>query len=112
MHARAAEEEPRGDGLVETGAPRPSRAPRAPSKKSPLSIEEVTRGMIVRTLSVPPHEVVFVKGIIEANNGVAGLFAVSGGELSLAAPLDRADDLRELVSDLAAAIDANRTHAK
>jgi hypothetical protein len=56
--------------------------------------------MVVRRVVVPSSEVVFVKGIIEALEGLAQVFAERGGELTLAAPLDRAGELDALVDDL------------
>jgi hypothetical protein len=58
--------------------------------------------MATRLLSVRPADVVFVKGIIEASEGLALVFAERGGELTIAAPFEREADLVELVSDLAA----------
>ena len=42
----------------------------------------------------------FVKGVLEASEGLAAMFADHGGELSIAAPLDRGDDLAEVLADL------------
>jgi hypothetical protein len=56
--------------------------------------------MVVRRVVVQSSEVVFVKGIIEALEGLAQVFAERGGELTLAAPLDRAAELDALVDDL------------
>lgn len=55
---------------------------------------------MVRRLSVRRRDVVFVKGILEASEGVASLFAERGGELVLAAPHERAAALDEIVRDL------------
>ena len=59
-------------------------------------------GMVVRRVVVASAEVVFVKGIIEALEGLAQVFAERGGELMLAAPADRAAELDALVDDLCA----------
>lgn len=61
----------------------------------------VGEGMVTRRLTVPSREVVFVKGVVEAHDGLAQLFAESGGDLTLAAPADREAELDELVRDLA-----------
>jgi hypothetical protein len=58
--------------------------------------------MVVRRVVVASSEVVFVKGIIEALEGLAQVFAERGGELTLAAPADRAAELDALVDDLCA----------
>lgn len=64
----------------------------------PLSI--VSSGMLARKVIVAPPEVVFVKSILEASDGLACLFAERGGELTLVAPRDRAEELSELLADL------------
>jgi hypothetical protein len=60
----------------------------------------VGKGMVVRRVLVASPDVVFVKGIIEALEGVAQVFAVQGGELTIASPSDRASELDALVDDL------------
>lgn len=57
--------------------------------------------MLVRTLSVRAPDVVFVKGIIEASEGIAVIFAERGGELTIASPQGRGAELAELLSDIA-----------
>lgn len=64
--------------------------------------ERFERGLAVRRLSVLRRDVVFVKGVLEASEGVATLFAERGGELVLAAPHERAAELDALVEDLRA----------
>ena len=56
--------------------------------------------MLVRQLSVRAPDVVFVKGVIEASEGLAVLFAERGGELTIAAPVERGEELDELLRDL------------
>jgi hypothetical protein len=51
---------------------------------------------------------VFLKGIVEALEGVAQVFAERGGDLTLAAPADRERDLDALVDDLCAELGAMR----
>ncbi len=60
----------------------------------------IGRGMVVRRVIVASRDVVFVKGIVEALDGLAQVFAVKGGELTLAAPTDRAAELDSLVEEL------------
>lgn len=62
--------------------------------------DRLERGLTLRRLSVRRRDVVFVKGILEASEGVASLFAEHGGELVLAAPHERAAALDEIVHDL------------
>jgi hypothetical protein len=59
-------------------------------------------GMVVRRVVVASRDVVFVKGIVEALEGLAQVFAVRGGDLTIAAPSDRAEELDALVDDLCA----------
>jgi hypothetical protein len=61
-------------------------------------------GMITRRLIVRSEDVVFVKGVVEASDGIAQVFAESGGDLTIAAPEGRERDLDELVSELCAAV--------
>lgn len=56
--------------------------------------------MRVHKLSVRAPDVVFVKGVIEASDGLAVVFAEHGGELTIAAPLDRGAEILELLRDL------------
>lgn len=75
----------------------------AESTASPSSSRDVSLvGLVTRRLVVRAKDVVFVKGIVEAHDGLAHVFAESGGDLILAAPRDRESELVELVSDLAA----------
>jgi hypothetical protein len=57
--------------------------------------------MLVRKVRVRAPDVVFVKGVLEASEGVALLFAERGGEMILAGPSDQGAKLDELVADLA-----------
>jgi hypothetical protein len=57
--------------------------------------EMVTREMIVRAA-----DVVFLKGIIEAHDGIAQVYAERGGALVITAPASREAELDELVRDL------------
>ncbi|MRG96439.1 DUF4911 domain-containing protein [Polyangium spumosum] len=88
----------------------PSASP-APEARSPghggparrrraLPIPEVSAGMLVRRVDVRPADVVFLKGILEASEGLGTIFAERGGELVVAAPPDRQKDLDELLRDL------------
>jgi len=56
--------------------------------------------LTIRKLVVEPKDVVFVKSIVQASDGLCCLFSDGGGELLLAAAEDRAADLQELVEDL------------
>lgn len=62
--------------------------------------------MATRAVSVAAPDVVFVKGLVEASDGLASVFAERGGELVLAAPLGREAELDELLADLEAELGA------
>lgn len=70
--------------------------------RAALSTDRATAGLSVGRLVVAPEHVVFVKGVIEASDGLACLFADRGGDLRIAAPMDRAAELHELLADLSA----------
>jgi hypothetical protein len=61
-------------------------------------------GMVVRRILMDAREVVFFKGIIEAHEGLAAVFAERGGELAVAAPESRGAELDVVLSDLAGEI--------
>ena len=50
------------------------------------------------------EDVVFVKGIVEASEGIAQVFAVKGGDLTLAAPSGREAELDDLLLELVRAV--------
>ena len=56
-------------------------------------------GMVTRRIVIRSADVVFLKGIVEALDGVAQVFAEKGGDLTLASPADREAELDELVAD-------------
>jgi hypothetical protein len=60
----------------------------------------VGEGMVTRHVLVRAKDVVFVKGLLEASEGLAQLFAEGGGDLTLAAPACREDELDAFVCDL------------
>lgn len=62
--------------------------------------------LVARSVSVQARDVVYVKGIFEASEGLGALFAERGGELVIAAPHSRIDELDELLADLAEEIGA------
>ncbi len=60
----------------------------------------VGEGMVVRRIVVRSADVVLVKGIVEAHEGIAQVFAEQGGDLTLAAPEGRAAELEALIEAL------------
>lgn len=69
------------------------------SKKSVVPL--VGEGMVSRRIVVRAKDVAFLKGVVEAHDGLAGVFAEGGGDLTLAAPVSRERELDELTRDLA-----------
>lgn len=64
---------------------------------------------MTRAVRVRARDVVFVKGIFEASEGLGGLFAERGGELVIFAHPSREAELDELLDDLAREIGAEVT---
>ncbi len=60
----------------------------------------IDHDLISRKVLVRDRDVVFVKGIFEASEGLGALFAERGGELIISAPLSRERELDELLTDL------------
>lgn len=56
--------------------------------------------MIVRRVLVRAKDVVYVKGVIDSREGLAHVFAQSGGDLSIAAPAGREAELDALLEEL------------
>ncbi len=54
----------------------------------------------IRKLCVQPRDVVYVKGIAQASDGLCCVFSDGGGNLVLACAENRAADLQQLVDDL------------
>jgi uncharacterized protein DUF4911 len=70
----------------------------APKNSSPMMV----RDLVVRRVRVSPREVVFLKGVIEASEGVAAVFAESGGDLTIATVPSQKDELDRILQDLQA----------
>jgi hypothetical protein len=71
------------------------------SKRPVAPLVSDTGELVVRRMRVDPREVVFVKGVIEASEGLACVFAESGGDLTIACPAGRSLELDRLMEDLA-----------
>ena len=56
--------------------------------------------MVSRRIVVRAQDVVFLKGIVEAHDGVAQVYGEHGGDLIITAPKSREAELDELVNDL------------
>jgi hypothetical protein len=84
----------------------PRRRALSRKARAALPLETVGAGMLVRWFCVRPTDVVFVKGVVEASDGLAAVFAEQGGELLLATPREREAELGELLADLEAELGA------
>jgi hypothetical protein len=67
--------------------------------------------MVVRRVVLRSRDVVFFKGVIEASEGLAAVFAEEGGDLTVACPAARAEELDALLESLCAEIGAVRPEA-
>ena len=56
--------------------------------------------LVVRRVRIAPREVVFLKGVIEASEGVAAVFAESGGDLTIATLPSQKNELDRILQDL------------
>jgi hypothetical protein len=63
---------------------------------------ETGEPFVERHIRVAARDVVLIKGICEASEGLCAMFAERGGDLVLSAPASRAHDLDVLVADLCA----------
>ena len=70
----------------------------------------VDHDLVCRKVLVRDKDVVFVKGIFEASEGLGALFAERGGELIISAPLSRVRELDELLTDLQHELQAEVSH--
>lgn len=63
-------------------------------------------GMCVRRALLKPRDVVFLKGLLEAAEGVAQLFAEEGGAVTIATTNSQARDLDALLDEVFAELGA------
>jgi len=68
----------------------------------------VGEGMVAHRVVMAARQVVFFKGVIEASEGLAAVFAESGGDLLVAAPADRAAELEAVLDSLCPEVGAVR----
>jgi len=62
--------------------------------------------LVIRRVRVQARDVVFLKGVIEASEGVAVVFAESGGDLTIATLPGRERELDQILLDLRAEMGA------
>lgn len=79
---------------------------RAATSPVPSANDVFLIGLSLRRLRVAARDVVFVKGVIDASEGLAVVFADAGGDLTIAAPPSQEKLLDELLTDLAAEVGA------
>jgi Domain of unknown function (DUF4911) len=65
-------------------------------------------GMVVRRVVMRSRDVVFFKGIVEASEGLAAVFAEHGGDLVVAAPEGREAELDALLDEICPELGALR----
>jgi hypothetical protein len=65
-------------------------------------------GMVNRRVVLRARDVVFFKGIIEASDGLAAVFAERGGDLTVCAPEARQAELDDVLDSLCAELGAMR----
>ena len=56
--------------------------------------------MVVRRVVVPKRDVVFIRGVFEASDGVGFIFSLYGGDLTIVSSPSREAELDELLADL------------
>ena len=72
-----------------------------------MSVAPLVDGdLVLYRLLVRSADVVFVKGIFEASDGLCCMFAEKGGDLLIAAPRGREQELVELLNDLTSELGA------
>lgn len=64
--------------------------------------------MVARAIVVRERDIVFLKGIVEAHDGVAQVYGERGGSVVITAPESRERELDELVDDLVRELGAIR----
>ena len=77
-----------------------------PRRRTALPMNVVCSGMLVSEVAVRAPDVVFVKGLLEASDGLANVFAERGGDLTIVAPQGRGAELAEFLHDLEVEIGA------
>ncbi len=70
------------------------------SRGAPL--DGLTEGLVVRRLDVRPEDVVYLKSVVGASEGIAVVFSERGGDVWVAATPSMEHELDRLVGDLGA----------
>ena len=69
---------------------------------SQRSVPPLVGSFVSRRLRAAPSDVVFIKGVLEASEGLAGMFAEGGGDLTIATSAAQLDELDRVLADLCA----------
>jgi len=77
-----------------------------PTLESRNLAPSATSDVVLRRVRVAARDVVLIKGICEASEGLCAMFAERGGDLVLSASASRERELDELVEDLRKDFDA------
>lgn len=64
----------------------------------------VGEGMVSVRVRVRTKDVVFVKGVLDAHDGLCQVFAEQGGDLTIAGPEARKDELDAVLVDMLAEV--------
>jgi hypothetical protein len=57
-------------------------------------------GLVVFPVVLPKEHVVYLKGLLEAHDGIGSFFAEKGGALSLFTTVDQTEELREFLGEV------------
>lgn len=68
----------------------------------------IGEGMVVRKVLVRAEDVVYLKGVLDSQEGLAQVFAESGGDLVIATPEGREAELDALLDELVAEVGGMR----
>lgn len=70
------------------------------TREMPAVLPLLDDSMEVRRVLIPKRDVVFVRGVFEASDGVGFIFSVHGGELTIVCSPSRLQEMDELMGDL------------
>lgn len=76
-----------------------TRLPDGPHKDS-APIAPLGPGMVQRRVSLPSPEVVFLKGLLEAHDGLAQVYGEKGGQLIICTTTEQEDELDRFLQAL------------
>ena len=77
-----------------------TRSPEREPHRDAAPIAPLGPGMVERCVSLPSPEVVFLKGILEAHDGLAQVYAEKGGQLTICTTVEQAEELDALLQSL------------